>query len=231
MEKPEVIVPDHEPQRIPIWALVILGLIVAAIVFLTLQFVFQIGIFHSGTINFNEAVTAANRDFITDALSDTKFSSDITISSNQTFQSPDIPNTLTLDVLVPVSDFYSSILNISTDQLTQLTAGQTVDNIELLSIWNLKPEFRLLSVDNDYYLDTLNSGAVFNNVTISGHSSDVTKAIALLSDSLQPAPTREEILTLAQTGVTALSRRMNTALMNGNPETIATDFAKYIGPI
>lgn len=230
MEKTEVIVPDRKPQRVPIWALTILGIIVATIVFLTLQFVFQIGIFRSGTINFDENVTAANRDFITETLEDVQFSSDITISSNQAFQAPDSSNTLTFDILVPVSDFYSTILNISTGQLTQLITGQTIDNVELLSIWDLKPELRLLSVDNNYYLDTLNSGAVFNNITISGHSSDVTKAIAILSDNLQSAPTREEILTLAQTGVTALSRRMNTALMNGNPETIATDFAKYIGP-
>lgn len=226
----EVIVPDHHSQRTPIWALVVLGLLIAIIVFFTLQFVFRIGIFHVGVITYADNVTAADRDFITNALDDLQIDGDVTISAGQTFTAPTDSHTLVFDVLVPVTDFYDPMLNISDEQLTSLSSSQTIDGVELLSIWDLKPEFRLLSVNDKYYLDTMDSGAVFNTVTISGHASDVEKIINILSASLHPAPTKDDILTLAQTGVTALSRRMNSALLNGDPEAIATDFAKYVGP-
>lgn len=229
-KSPEVIVPNHRHQRVPIWALVILGLLIATIIFFTLQFVFRIGVFHVGTLTFDDNVTAASRDFVTNALDDLKLDGNVTISANQVFNAPTDSHTLTLDILVPVTDFYNPLLEISTEQLTNLAAGQNIDGVQLLSIWNLSPEFRLLSVDGNYYLDTLNSGAIFNTITISGRDSDVEKITALLSNARQSVPTSEEILTLAQTGVTALSRRMNSELLTGDPATIATDFAKYIGP-
>jgi len=227
---PEITVPDHQSQHIPIWAFVILGLLIATIVFFTLQFVFHIGIFHTGNIVYTDSVTAVDRDLIANATEDFTPDDDITISASQTFAAPSDPHTLIFDILVPVTDFYNPLLEITTEQLEKLAAGQTIDGVKLLSIWDLKPEFRLLSVDNEYYLDTHSSGAVFNVVSISGRDSDIEKITTLLSDTLQPVPTSDEILTLVQTGVTALSRRMNTALQNGDPETIATDFAKYIGP-
>lgn len=227
---PEVVVPNHRAGHVPIWTLVILGLLIATIVFFTLQFVFRIGIFHIGSIAYADNVTAADRDFITNTIEDFKPDDDITISAGQTLVAPSDSRTLIFDILVPVTDFYNPLLEITAEQLTNLATGQTIDGVELLSIWNLKPEFRLLTVDGTYYLDSLNSGAVFNTITISGRDSDVAKITALLSSALQPVPTNNEILTLAQTGVTALSRRMNTALLNGDPEAIATDFAKYIGP-
>ncbi len=225
----EITIPDHVSQRVPIWALVILGLVTATIVFLTLQFVFRIGIFHIGTLTFDDSVTAANRDFITNTIDSIQLDGDVTISASQSFTSPTDPHTLIFDVLVPVTDFYNPLLAISAEQLANLATGQDIAGVELLSIWNLKPDFRLLAVDEIYYLDTLSSGAVFNTITISGRDSDVKRITSLLSDAVQQPPTNEEILTLAQTGVTALSRHMNTTLLNGDPETIATDFAKYIG--
>lgn len=227
---PEVIVPNHQPQRIPIWALTILGALIAAIVFFTLQFVFKIGLFHIGAITFDDSVTATSRDFINNIMDEVQLDNDVVISANQTFYAPNDPHAIALDILVPVTDFYNPLLMISADQFTNLAAGKDVSGVELLSIWDLKPEFRLLAVKDDYYLDTLESGAIFNNITISGRESDIAKIITLISSNLQPLPTEDEILTLAQTGVTALSRRMNAALMNGNPETIATDFAQHIGP-
>ncbi len=226
----EVIIPEHKSQHVPIWALGVLALMAAVIVFFTLQYILHIGVFHVGSITFEDNVTATSRDFVMGTLDDFQPDEDITISANQTPEAPVASNTLTLDVLVPVTDFYNPLLTISADQLTSLVAGQEIPGVQLLSIWNLKPEFRLLSVGDDYYLDTLNSGAIFDTITVSGHAADVEKAIALLSDNLQPIPTSADVLTLAQTGVTALSRRMTTALSKGDPETIATDFAKYIGP-
>lgn len=226
----EVIVPNRHPQRVPIWTFIVLALLVAGIIFFTLQFVFRIGIFHAGTLTFDESVTATNRDFIANTVESIKLDDDVIISASHAFTSPTDARTLTFDILVPVTDFYNPLLEISTEQLTSLAAGQDIDGVQLISIWDLKPEFRLLSVDGNYYLDTLNSGAIFSTVTISGCNSDIEKITTLLSDALQSIPTSEEILTLAQTGVTALSRRMNAALANGNPETIAADFAQYIGP-
>lgn len=227
---PEVLAPNHHRQRVPIWALVILGLLIATIIFFTLQFVFRIGIFHVGTLAFDESVTAATRDFVANAVDGIELDDDVTVSAGQTYTAPTDSHTLTFDILVPVTDFYNPLLEISTEQLTSLAAGQNIDGVDLLSIWNLKPEFRLLSVDENYYLDTLNSGAIFNTVTISGHDADVEKITAILSNTLQSMPTSEEILTLAQTGVTALSRRMNSALLTGDPANVAAGFAQYIGP-
>ena len=129
----EITIPDHVSQRVPIWALVILGLVTATIVFLTLQFVFRIGIFHIGTLTFDDSVTAANRDFITNTIDSIQLDGDVTISASQSFTSPTDPHTLIFDVLVPVTDFYNPLLAISAEQLANLATGQDIAGVELLS--------------------------------------------------------------------------------------------------
>lgn len=131
---------------------------------------------------------------------------------------------LLYDVLVPVTDFYDTKNSISAEEMDELlSALGTSDN--LVSILDVTASQKILAVDDNYYLDTLNSGAIFTYITVSINKAgnptskadelldeDEKKVADLIKPVLKEFPTKDSVLTLAQTGVTALSRNMLTKL-------------------
>ena len=107
--------------------------------------------------------------------------------------------------------------------------GSSDTSVKFISVLNLGKDQKLLSFDYDgdykYYLDTLESGAIFIYVNIplvakEGVESklsrtaneDENKVIDLISPALKQFPTKDAVLSFAQTGVTALSRNMLSRL-------------------
>lgn len=200
--------------------------VIGLAVFFGIQLVTKSGVFHQpGQIIYASTATEQNRDFVTNNLpEDLKLDSDVIIGSAQlTSATPELSTdgtnlSLLYDILLPVTDFYSPESNISAEDALK---GN------LLSVWQLTPEHKLLSLDNKYYLDTLTEGAFFEYLTISGQAEDVAKVKDLLSAKIAALPTQDTILTFAQTGVTALSRRMNSRLDQVGD---ATYFSEKIAP-
>ena len=213
--------------------------------FFGIQLIMRSGLFHHdpGQIIFGDTLTEENIDFINNNIPDVntlELSSNVTINRyesptyNISYSYPNSANitedqsnafyaSLVYDVLLPVTTFNDPTIDISHNE---------IENYQLVSIWNLEPSNKLLSLDNVYYLDfnshqPTNDGAIFPFLEISGQQNDTEKIKDLLSSHIADLPTSENILTLAQTGVTALARRMTTKLNSvGN----ANYFAEKIGP-
>lgn len=80
---------------------------------------------------------------------------------------------------------------------------------------------KLLKLDGAYYLDDFNKGAVFRSAAFTG---DAAKSLSTLQ--LNSLPSKNEIFTVNQTGVTALTRVMMRMLNSNNDPTY---FSKNIG--
>ncbi len=175
-----------------------------------------------GQIIFQESATAENRDFVNANLGDNlELHSDVEIGAISLTSQSDNPGYVLYNILLPVTDFYSTATNISSEAARAGT---------LVSIWDLSADQKLLRLDGDYYFDNYNSGAFFEYFTVTGdNTEDVQNVIELLQGNIAAFPDRSSILSLAQTGVTALSRRMNTKLSQVGDATYFTEkIGKYL---
>ncbi len=172
-----------------------------------------------GKIIFDDTATEEVRDFVNTNLTDIELEKDVTIGTSTETSRVSTPGYILYDILLPVTDFYSTISNISSED---------AKNSTLVSIWDLNAEQRLLSLDDKYFFDDFDHGAFFEYYTVTGEDfNDVEKAVDKLSSSIAEFPSESTVLSLAQTGVTALSRRMNTKLDQVGD---AKYFSTYIAP-
>lgn len=157
--------------------------------------------------------------------------SDFKIQDSQTYNLPINTNSyLVAKIELPVVDFYSPLQNITADQLSDSTF-LSENQIQLVSPDQLNTSTKLLSYENQYYLDTQQSGARFTLLHItstdSSPTTDNTK-IQAIHDLLSPLFSKnqpKEIVSFAETGVTALTRRLTYKL---NQENNGGFFAEYI---
>lgn len=181
------------------------AVIIILVIVLIVQSSTNTGLFKPGELVFDSTTTSANQDFIRGILGDTELKKDLTISRTSSptlLQSP--TNAVLYNILVPVADF--------DDATTSITASE-LPNANLISIWDLDENEKLLAVDNQYFLDTFNSGALFEYLFFaSKDESELAQVIQTVQDSIAEFPNTDSVLTLAQTGVTALSRGMNAKL-------------------
>lgn len=192
-------------RKVNINAIIItVAVITLALVFGTLLLI-RSGIFHQpGKIIFQDTTTEENRDFANTNLTDLELKDDVTIGAISLTAKADNPNFVLYNILLPVTDFYSTATDISSQDATNGT---------LVSIWDLNASQKLLSLNGNYFLNSFDKGAFFEYFTIEGKNpEDTQKVIDLLRRNIATFPAKDEVLTLAQTGVAALSRRMNTRL-------------------
>lgn len=208
-------------RSIKIGAIIITVLTLALVVFFGFQLFTDTGVFHEpGKVLFGENMSEVDHDFIQTNLDNIELGSDVTISASSSFDKlPTSSAHVLYDILVPVTDFGTGSSTISQDE---------VKNANLISIWDLNFTKKLLAIDNDYYLDTFDSGAIFQYYDLSGAEEDVARVNEKLSQSIANFPDRDTVFTFAQTGVTALSREMNLKL---NQVGDGAYFAKNIGSL
>ena len=111
---------------------------------------------------------------------------------------------------VPTVDFYSNELNVTAEEAEG-------EKVTWVSFNSLSPDARLVSIDGNYFLDTLDEGAKYRYITI--ESSDINETKSLIEAKIKEdgkifPDNNENILSLAQTGVTALTRAMTITLNN-----------------
>lgn len=188
--------------------------------FFGIQYFTGTGVFHQpGEIILAENLSAEAQQFLSPVLKNApELNHNITISNktSQTLESGD--HQLLYNILVPVTDFYDPIIGISSAEL---------EDYELIPVLELTPQQKLLTLDDIYYLENFNAGAIFEYLVFEGDSEDVVKITTLIQANLPEFPNAENVLTFAQTGVTALSRGMNAKLAQVGD---ATYFAEHIGP-
>lgn len=134
-------------------------------------------------------------------------------SSNQ--DSPKEPDLVTVhDVYVATVSPDDPRSNITSEEY-QLAKDGELEGVSVINFANLRPETKLLSIDDQYYFDDFEHGAEIIE-------KQVTKEEA---ERYAPLPTAETTLSFAQTGVTAISRAMTTKL---NQVGDGAYFAEYI---
>lgn len=230
---------DFAKHKSQLNAILITFIVIVLAVFFGTQLVMKTGVFHpAGKLILDDSLTEANRDFLSENLVHLDLAQDVTVARTESTSYPtsyacpqntdtecNLPKTLLYNILIPVTDFNSPEISIPASQIS---------NYQLKTIWDLTPADRVLAIDDHYYLDNfisdntpaIQEGALFEILEFTGAEEDVDKILAELESKIAKNPTSEDILTIAQTGVTALSRRMYSKL---NQVQDATYFAAKIG--
>lgn len=212
----------------------ILLLVATAILSAAAIFALLFALRPKGELILGENLTASESELFANNLSDLKLKSDLKISGQDAFalledETENGESTAILTAIyVPVTDFYSTKTSITSAEATEISKTPTADT-KFIPFSELDHTVKLLAIDNQYYLSSLNSGALFHYVIISGDQEGATKARELIETSAVTPLASENLLTFAQTGVTALSRNMNTALNRlGDAKLFAANISDYL---
>lgn len=152
-------------------------------------------------------------------FSDFKIEEDVAYKLNEP-----LDNKLVAKIELPTTDYYNSITDlkpVNIDDANLLAQNK----ITFIDINNLTPSKKLLSIDDEYYLDNQDAGARF---TILFFSAVDTSKISILKEKLKPLYEKYQkrnLVSFAETGVTALTRRMTLKL---NQVGTGVYFADYI---
>lgn len=153
---------------------------------------------------------------------------DVTISAKNVLELEELSeNEFLLGVFVPVTDFYSLESDITVESADEMFTNCLDCKWELIDVDELSFERKLLKINGHYYLDEFNRGAVYRILEFQSESygEEIAPLIAGQFEAAE-LPSKETVLTLAQTGVTALSRGMNRKLYEVED---AKYFAEKIG--
>ena len=205
---------------------------------LLIQFFTKTGFFYTpGVLTLDATLTDAEKSTLNSVFADQKLDHNLFITAYTTTEKPELQeNEFLVDILVPVTDFYSAKTSISEDDLAPLlsrleTAPESSEissgDVSLISIDDLDNSQKLLSIGEKYYLDEFDSGAVFRVLKFASDAfkTEVLPRVSDLELLNKTFPESSTVLTFAQTGVTALSRGMYTKL---NSVGDATYFSEKI---
>ena len=128
-------------------------LITGVAVFFGIQFFTKTGIFKvPGVVTYDESLSESEIAFLKPLFPEDKILDyDVKISATTLQNSASPENSLLFDVLIPTTDFYDARSSISSAEAESI----------LTSINELNPTKKLLAIDNNYYLDTFDSGAFY----------------------------------------------------------------------
>ena len=202
-------------------------------VFLGVQFFTKTGIFRiPGVVHYDDSLTSdeiATFEKIFDEKVD--LDKDVTITGRYTLEEPTSTKGEYLsEILVPVTDFYNTETNLEVSNVAEMfdESFRQMHNFELIPVLELDFSKKLLSISGEYYLDKFKTGAVYRIIKFDSEKleEEIEPLVAQTFDT--QFPSIDTTLTFAQTGVTALSRRMNARLNAVGGD--ATYFATEIGP-
>ena len=195
-------------------------IIVFVVAFFGIQFFTKTGIFRiPGVVYYDDSLSQSELDKLNTIFTDeVDLDKDVHISAYEVTELGNlIEGEFLIDISVPVTDFYESRSD---------TSDFSENEYDYISINDLDFSKKLLSVDGAYFLDTFDSGAVFRIIKFDSelYSEEIQPLVASAFSST--FPNSENVLTFAQTGVTAMSRGMNAKLYQVGD---ATFFTKNIG--
>ncbi len=179
------------------------------VVFFGIQLITKTGIFWApGVVMYDGSVSEAEREFVAAIFDQQDLPVDVKVSARNVLELPELAeNEFLFEIYVPVTDFYDFNGNILVESADQLLTDYMV-----VPIGELGASQRLLSVNGKNYLEEFNAGAVFRIISFEAREF-AEKIRPLVAEKMtREFPSRESVLTFAQTGVTALSRGMNAKL-------------------
>ena len=194
----------------------IIGFVIMfAAVFFGVQFFTKTGIFRiPGVVYYDESLLDTEVAMLSEIFTEeVDLDKDVTITARNELVLPELSEGEFLyQIAVPVTDFYSTETNVEVASVDEMFPNCDC-GYELIDVNELDFTKKLLSINDEYYLDTFKSGAVFRIISFTSekYTEEIEPLVAGEFDGLE-FPEADEVLTLAQTGVTALSRRMNTKI-------------------
>ncbi|MBQ2695142.1 CapA family protein [Candidatus Saccharibacteria bacterium] len=210
---------------------VVIFVFVFALAFFGVQFFTKTGIFYvPGVVYYDENLSSEELAKLEEIFTDeVELDKDVKISARYELELPSLANGEYLyQVMVPVTDFYNLDDNIDVSEPEFLFADAYVAdvNYKMIDISELDFKQKLLSINNNYYLDNFDTGAVYRIVSFESEKFDEEIKPIVDSSFSRQYPSKDSVLTFAQTGVTALSRGMNKKLYQVGD---ANYFAEKIG--
>lgn len=197
--------------------------VVAVGVCFGVQWATKTGVFHvPGVVRYEEdrlnpqAAEIIKRIF-TDEV---ELDKDVTITMRNSLTYPDLAEgEYIYDISVPVTDFYDA-----------RTDRNEFEEVEVAPIGELDFTKKLLSIDGEYYLDTFDKGAYYQVITFDSEKFAEEIEPLVEADFAKTWPSKGNVLTMAQTGVTALSRGMNQKLaeVGGDATYFSAKIADYL---
>ncbi len=155
-----------------------------------------------GKVIYDDGILDEEFTMLDGIFRDITLDADVHISVRNSLENNPAENEYIFRISVPVADFNDA----RTDQNEFETA-------EVIPIEELDFTKKLLTVDGEYFLDTFNKGAYYRILTFESENF-VNELKPLLDEKLKrDFPSRDTVLSFAQTGVTAMSRGMNERLV------------------
>ena len=193
--------------------------------FFGVQFFTKTGIFRiPGVVYYGETLNEDELSALKNIFTkEVNLDKDVTINARYTLELPELgAGEYLYEVLVPVTDFYSSETNIDAEDAEQL-----LKTADLIPVSKLDFTSKLLSINGKYYLDEFKTGAVYRIIEFKSEKfrEEIWPLVSSMFDKTFPGS--DTVLTFAQTGVTALSRGMHTKLKSVKDGKY---FAEQIGP-
>lgn len=194
----------------------IFGVVFAAALF-GIQFITKTGFFRiPGVVYYDESLSSDELSVLKSIFTEEiDLDKDVTISAYETLEKPEsTEGEYIYNIYIPITDFYSTDTNIDVDSPDLLFADAYEGSVahEMISVDDLDFSKKLLSVNSSYYLDEFDKGAVFRVVKFDSEKFDEEIKPLVDASFKKEYPEKDTVLTLAQTGVTALSRGMNRKL-------------------
>ena len=180
-------------------------IVVFAVAFFGIQYFTKTGIFKvPGVVRYDENQLLPEQVELIKKIftEDIELDKDVTITTRNSLEYPELAEgEYIYEIMVPVTDFYDT-----------RTDRNEFDEVEVIPIGELDFTKKLLSIDDEYYLDTFDKGAYYQIISLDSEKFD-EEIKPLVDDTFEKQwPTKDTVLTMAQTGVTALSRGMNKKL-------------------
>lgn len=215
-----------------IWLLLIAFIIMSLGAFFGVQFLTKTGLFRvPGVVYYDDSLNSDELSLLGDIFTtEIDLDKDVKISAQNTLQLDSLQNNEFLyDVYVPVTDFYNTDTNIAVTSVEEIFDSnfQSTHNFELIPVSSLDFSKKLLAINDHYYLDNFDTGAVYRTMRFDSEKYREEIAPLVESSFAKEFPSFQNVLTFAQTGVTAMSRGMNKRLNEVGGD--ATYFAKEIG--
>ncbi len=209
-------------------------LLVGAGVFFGVQWFTKTGIFRiPGVIYYDESLSSAELEQLGGIFTEEiDLDKDVYISAKNYLEKPELKGgEFLIKVSVPTTDFYSLDTNVEATEADLLFADAYVADVAftMTDIDDLDFSRKLLAINDNYYLDEFDKGAVFR--VLKFESEKYAEEIApLIGESfVKSFPKKDTVLTFAQTGVTALSRGMNAKMYQvGNGGYFAEGIGDYL---
>lgn len=198
-------------------------LILGLAIFFSKYFIDKFGLFSPpGVINYGDSLNAEELNLLQGIFTDEiKLKKDLTIFATESNEKPiEEEGQYLYSIKVPVADFYDARSDIS---------EFTPEEYQYIPIEELTSHQKLLSINDEYYLDSFNKGAIFRSITFDSPNFNEEIAPLIEQTFRKSFPSRESVLTFAQTGVTALSREMNAKIaQQGDGNYFAEGIGTYL---